>query len=148
QPMDAERAFDQALKLDASNVAGQVGAARLAASKRDFTLALSRVEQALSGAPSNVQALLLKADLLGAQAKPDEAETAYRAAIDAAPNQTAPRLAFITHLLRQRAVEKASVEVAAMEKAAPKDPATSYANAMVLSEEKNFPAAKEAILHV
>jgi putative PEP-CTERM system TPR-repeat lipoprotein len=148
QTQDAGRAFDEALGLDGSNVTAQLGSARLAAADHDFTEALSRVERALSAAPASVPALLLKGDLLAAQSRHDAAESAYRAAIDAAPRQIAPRLTLIVHLLNAASLEKASAEVAAMEEAAPRDPRTYYAKALVLVRQQQFPAAKEAVLQV
>jgi putative PEP-CTERM system TPR-repeat lipoprotein len=148
RPDKAKAAFDDSLKLEASNVTANLGAARIAAVERNFADALSQVERALVTAPTRLDALLLKADLLAIQGQEKLAEQAYRAAIDAAPKQVAPRLTLVTHLLRQGALEKASAEAAAMEKAIPKVPATFYAKALVLVEEKKFPAAREAILQV
>jgi len=45
-------------------------------------------------------------------------------------------------------LEKASAEVEALEKMAPKDPRTSYAKALLLTEQRKFAAAREAILQV
>jgi len=148
QLKEADRGFDEALKLDAANVTANLGAARFAAANRNFTEALSRVERALGTAPASLEALLLKADLLAIQGQNEPAEKAYRAAVEAAPRQLAPRLTLVTHLLRQGSLDKASAEAAAMEKVAPKDPRTFYAKALVLVEEKKFQEAKTAILQV
>lgn len=148
QRKEAQRAFDEALALDPSNVTANLGTARLAAVGQNFAEALSRVERALAAAPASLDALLLKADLLAVQGQHEPAEQAYRSAIQAAPNQVAARLSLISHLLRQGSLEKASAEAAALEKAAPKDPRSFYAKALVLVEEKKFPAASEAILQV
>jgi putative PEP-CTERM system TPR-repeat lipoprotein len=148
QTRDAGRAFDEALQLDASNVTAHLGAARLAAARQDFAGALSGVERALSAAPASVPALLLKGDLLALQSKHDAAESAYRAAIDAAPRQRALRLALILHLLKAGSTDKAADEVAALEKAAPGDERTSYAKALVLAQQGKFRAARQAVLQV
>jgi putative PEP-CTERM system TPR-repeat lipoprotein len=148
QPREAGRAFEEAFKLDPSNVTAQIGAARLAAAQADPAGALSRLERALGAAPHSVPALLLKAELLAQQSKHDAAEGAYRAAIDAAPSQLAPRLSLIMHLLTVGAPEKATAEVAAMEATAPRDPRVLYAKALVLVRQQKFPAAKQVILEV
>lgn len=148
QTRKAELAFEEALKLDSSNVTAQVGTARTAAVSRDFAEALSRVDRALATAPTHLDALLLKGALLAAQTKADEAEKTYRAAIDAAPNQVPPRLLLIIHLIRRGQVAQAAAELTGLEKAIPNDPATSYARALVLVEQKRFPEAKDAILRV
>ena len=148
QPKEADRAFAEALKLDASNVNAHLGTARSAAAGQDLNEALVRVERALAKAPANRQALLFKGDVLAAQGKLDEAEASYRAAIEAAPGHIAPRLILVTHLIRMRALDRASAEVGKMEQAAAGAPATSYAKAMVLAEQKKWPGAREAALRV
>src|SRR5207302_749949 len=94
------------------------------------------------------EALLLKADLLALQGESEAAELAYRDTIRAAPREVAPGLGLITHLLRTRSLEKASAEVDALEKMAPKDPRSSYAKALLLSAQRKFAAAHEAIVQV
>jgi len=148
QPKEAQRLFDEALKLDTGNITANVGMARLAAANRNLDDALARVESALRTAPGHYEALLLKADLLAIQGENEAAEQAYRAAIEAAPRKVAPRLTLIGGLLRQGAVEKAAAEAAAMEKAIPKDARTFYAKALVLVAQRKFAEARQAILQV
>ncbi len=148
RPREAARSFDEALKLDASNVTAQVGAARLAAARADLAEALAHVERALGAAPGSVPALLLKAELLAQQSKHDAAESTYRGAIDAAPGQLTPRLSLILHLLNTGSPERATAEVAAMEATAPRDPRVLYAKALVLVRLQKFHAARQAVLQV
>ncbi len=148
RPREAARSFDEALKLDASNVTAQVGAARLAAARADLAEALAHVERALGAAPGRVPALLLKAELLAQQSKHDAAESTYRGAIDAAPGQLTPRLSLILHLLNTGSPERATAEVAAMEATAPRDPRVLYAKALVLVRLQKFHAARQAVLQV
>jgi len=145
---EAERAFAEALEADPGNVSASLGAARLAAARQDFDAALSLVERSLNAAPAHLEALLLKAALLAVQGDNEAVETTYRAAIAAAPQQAAPRLALVTHLTRIGATEKGAAEAAAMEKALPTDPRTFYAKAVVLAQEKKFAEAKQAIQQV
>jgi putative PEP-CTERM system TPR-repeat lipoprotein len=145
---EGQAALAEALALDPANVTANLGLARLAASERDFRKALSRVDTALSASPARFETLLLKADLLAVQGQSEAAELAYRDAIRAAPHEVAPRLSLVTHLLRNRSLEKASAEVEALEKMAPKDPRTSYAKALLLTGQRKFAAAREAILEV
>ena len=148
QANDATAAFDQSLKLDPGNVTANLGAARLAAAAQDLGEAMVRVDRALGTSPAHLQALLLKGELLAHQGQGPGAEQAYRAAIEAAPDQAGPRLALVTHLLRTRAADGAAAEAAAMEKALPKDPRTFYAKALILVQERKFAEAKEAIQQV
>lgn len=145
---EAQRAFREALALDATSVGANIGLARYAASERDFARADGYLSAALAAAPSNMEALLLKGDLLAAQGQSEAAEKAYRDAVAAVPNQLPPRLALITHLVRSESLDKAASEVAALEKLAPKDPRTFYTKALVLGEQRNFAASREAILQV
>ena len=148
QLKDAERAFDEALKIDAASVPANLGAARLAAASQNFADAEARLERVVAAAPANLEALMLKADVLAVQGRQEAAENAYRAAVEAAPRHAAPRLTLVTHLLRQRALDKAAAEAAAMEQAMPKDPRMFYAKALVLIEQQKFAEARQAIQHV
>src|SRR6266850_1632557 len=148
QRKDAQAAFGEALGLDPANISANLGRARLAAAEQDFASALSRVDSALAVSPSSSEALLLKADLLAVQGEKESAEKAYREAIQAAPKQVAARLSLISHLLRYQLVEKAFAEAQALEKVAPKDPRSSYARALVLVEQRNFGAARDAVMQV
>lgn len=145
---EARNAFTEALSLDATDVTANLGMARLAASERDFSQAMARVNTALQAAPSSVDALLLKGDLLAAQGQTEPAEQAYSDAIRAAPNQVPPRLSLIVQLVKTRSLAKASAEVDRLAKIAPHDARAYYAKALLLVAERKFPAAKEAILQV
>ena len=147
-PTEARRAFNEAFVLDPQSAGANIGLARIAASERDFTTAMARVDAALAASPSSGEALLLKGDLLAVQGQNDAAEKAYRDAVAALHGQLPARLALITHLLRSRSLEKASAELSSLEKQAPKDPRTAYAKALVLSEQGNYAGAREAILQV
>jgi len=145
---EGQAALAEALALDPGNVTANLGLARLAASERDFGKALARVDAALIASPGHFEALLLKADLLALRGEGEAAELAYRDTIRAAPREVAPRLSLVTHLLRNRSLDKASAEVEALEKTAPKDPRSSYAKALLLTEQRKFALAREAILQV
>ena len=134
--------------LDPANVSANLGTARLAAGEQDFAGALSRVDAVLAASPSSSEALLLKADLLAVQGEKEPAEKAYREAIQAAPKQVEARLSLISHLLRYQLLEKASAEAQALSKVAPKDPRSSYARALVLVQQRDFGAARDAIMQV
>lgn len=145
---DARRAFTEALALDSADATANLGLARIAASQKDFTQAMSRVDAVLGASPSSLEALMLKGNLLEAQGQSEPAEKAYRDAIQVAPHQVAPRLSLIALLVNNHLVDKATTEVDALEKMAPKDVRTSYGKALLLVEERKFAAAKEAILQV
>lgn len=144
---EARAAFAQALGSDAGNVTATLGTARLAALDGDLPRALGAVDKALVASPSSFEALLLKGDLLALQKDP-RAESAYRAAVQAAPHQVAARLSLIGHLLRQRELEKAAVEVEALQKAAPRDPRGAFSKAMLQMEQRKYAEARETIQQV
>lgn len=141
-------AFTRALGLDASDVTANLGMARIAASKGDMAQAMDRVNAALAASADSVDALMLKAGLLETQGQNAPAEEAYRKAIPLAGNQVGPRLGLITLLVREGFYDKASKELTAMEKVAPRDARTFYAKALLLVSERKYAAAKEAILTV
>ena len=145
---DARGAFTEALALDPASVTANVGMARLAVAEKDFAKALSLVETALASSPSSYEALIFKADLLAAEGQPEPAENAYRAAIQAASKLVVPRLSLVAHLVRNGSLDKASAEVAALAKIAPRDPRTSYAKALVFFGQKKFSEARDSILQV
>ena len=147
RPSDAKTAFQEAVALDSSNVAANVGLARLAAAERDFGGAMKRVDAALAIMPASAQALIFKADLFAAQGENEAAEKAYREAV-AATGGVPARLALVVHLLRNRSLDKAATEVAALEGVAPKDLRTYYAKAMVLGERRDYAGARSAIQQV
>lgn len=148
QREQAHKAFEEALARDPANVIARLGAARLLGSQAQLAEALEQAELALSASPSSYEAHLLKAELLEWQGKPEMAESAYRKAIALAGHQIAPRLALVAHFLRQRSLQKAESEVAALEKLAPKDPRTLYTQALLQTEQRKFAAARETILQV
>lgn len=144
-PEKARKAFDEALSLNSTDVTANLGMARLAASKRDFARATRRVDAALGAAPSSVDALLLKAQLLEVEGKNASAADAYRKAIPVAGHRVPPRLGLIELLIKEHAYEKAHEELVALEKVASHDPRTVYAKAMLLLAERKYAAAVEAI---
>ncbi|HZM34835.1 MAG TPA: XrtA/PEP-CTERM system TPR-repeat protein PrsT [Burkholderiales bacterium] len=148
KPEEAKNAFNEALAIDPGNAAANLGLARLAASQRDLAGADKRVATALETMPKSAEALLLKADLLAVQGNNAAAEKAYREAVAVQTNPIPARLALIAHLLRTQALDKASVEVAALEEAAPRDPRTSYAKALLFSAQREFARARESIQQV
>ena len=145
---DARKTFTEALALDSADATANLGMARIEASQKNFAQAMSRVDSVLGASPGSLEALMLKGNLNEVQGKSEPAEKAYRDAIGVAPHQVAPRLSLIALLVNNHLVDKATTEVGALEKIAPKDPRTFYAKALLLVEERKFAAAKEAILQV
>ena len=144
---EARARFTQALGTDGTNVTAMLGSARLAAVDGDAAAALASVDKALAAAPASFDALLLKAELLAFQ-KDARAEQAYRAAVQAAPHQVSARVSLISHLLRQPALDKAAVEVEALEKSAPRDPRAAFTRALLQMEQRNYAKARETIQQV
>ena len=144
---EARARFAQALGTDGANVTAMLGSARLAAIDGDAARALATVDQALAAAPASFEALMLRGDLLAFQ-KDARAEEAYRAAIQAAPQQVGARVSLISHLLRARALDKAAVEVDALQKAAPRDPRTPFTRALLQMEQRSYAQARETIQQV
>lgn len=145
---EARYAFTEALALDPANVTAILGMARFAVSEQDLAKALSLVDTALGSSPSSVEALSFKADLLAVGGQFEPAEKAYRDVIRVAPKQIAPRLSLVALLEKYRSLDKASSEVDALVKIAPKDPRTFYARALVFVGQKKFAEARDPLLQV
>jgi putative PEP-CTERM system TPR-repeat lipoprotein len=110
--------------------------------------ALKLTGEVLIDYPRHYRATMLKGDILSSQGDRAGAEAAYREASSVIPTSIQPRLNLIGLLVRSKEIEKATTEVDALTKIAPRDPRTAYAKALVLVVQKKFPDAKASILQV
>ena len=148
RPQEAQRAYQEALALDAGNVSANLGLARIAAANGELAEALKRCELAIASSPKRLEPRLLKGDLLAAQGESEGAAQAYRGAIEVAPRDINARLGLISHLMRQRSLEQAQVEVEALVRLAPADPRASFAQGKLLVEQGKFAHALPVLLEV
>ena len=141
---EAREAFNDALALDAANRDAKLGLARIATTDGGVAEADKQVDALLAESPDFVDALLFKAQLLGAQGKTPEAIQVLGKAVDARPNAIAPHMSLVPALLRTGDVEGARKRVDAFKKAARDSVAPLYLDALVLSAEGKTNEARDA----
>lgn len=144
----AAQAFDEALQLVPNQVDALMGQARLAAIGGQFDQALKLADAALQAAPRNKEAGLLKAGLLRAARRPDDAVAAYKAVLSIDSKMLAAQLGLVSTLLEQRETAAARHQIDAAVKLIPNNALLRYMQGQVSLQEKNYGAARDAALDV
>lgn len=99
----ARAALEAAIKLEPSHYAATAALADLEFRDGRFDAARQRMEAAVKADPKSMAARITLASLLDAMgAKTEDVRAVYSAAITAAPQDTAPRVALINYLLARR----------------------------------------------
>lgn len=145
---DARRAFDEALKLQPSNVKALLGLASVAVASRDVAGAEAKVDQALALAPKDIDSLLFKGDLLRQRGKDDEAIAVYRKAGEFAAGQYAPFLRLASMSLNKGKLAEAREYLARVEKIQPGLSDARYYAAVINFSEGKLDLAQSGIQDV
>ena len=119
--------------------------ARLKAADGDVPGALALVETTLAKSPTLSDGWQLKGDLLLSQKQVEPALAAYRSALETKPDQVVAHHMIVTLLLQTGKIEEARKQLEAMQKVLPKNPQTSYLQALIAYQDKNYAGAREAI---
>ncbi len=145
---DAKEKFTQAQALDADNVAALLGFARLAVFDKDNDAASRYVERALTVAPNELDAWLLKGELARLGGDLLAAKGAFTRAVEIAPNNFVSRTGkAMTHIgLGEH--EQASRDIDALSKRFPQHPMTNYLQAVLAYQKKDLPGAEAALRNV
>lgn len=146
----ADRNYQAALQGDPNNVKARVGAARLKAVSDDLPGALADLELALGlpASPEQADAYALKASVLLAQQKSDEAAAALEGAIKVRPANVGPHFALISLLLRQDKVKQAKEHLVTMKAAVGKHPSAQYLQAFIDFRDGRLNEARDNIEQV
>lgn len=144
----AKAAYAAALAASPGYPRARVGEARLAALGRDLERAKKINDEVLQKTPTLPEAMGLKAELMLAAGRPEEAETALRDLVNAQPGNAAARFALISLLLDEKKNDQASAELEAMKKAIRGDVRTTYLEAMLAFQKGENEKAREAIQQV
>lgn len=147
----ARASFESAVANDAGYAAAHLGLARLQAMSKDVPAALATVDGVLAKAPGNAEAWHFKAALLRVLDKTDEAIAADTKAVENNPRLLTAHAAIVMAQLQRQKLDLAAEQVAAMEKAAAKQPLTLYMQALLAYAKKDIPGARtaaEALLKV
>ena len=144
----AAEGFQSALKASAGFPLARVGQARVRAIGRDLEGALADVDAILKDAPKLPEAHSLRADLLTALNRPDEAIVAYEAVIAGKPADVIAYQNLISLLLRANKVDVAQTKIQAMKKASGNHPLALYLQAYVDVRNGKNKEAYDGVLQV
>lgn len=143
-----ERAADAvagALKADPTSIEARVVQARLLATKQSVNAALAELDSILKESPANVDALVMKGQLLAAtSAEPKVIIAAFSAAIEAQPKRPDAYLYLVDIHLRERQVEDAKRVLTTMSRVVPSSVAALVARTRVALAERNVDDAINA----
>jgi putative PEP-CTERM system TPR-repeat lipoprotein len=117
----------------------------LLASTGDLPQALSMVDAVLTKSPGVIEALQLRANILLAQGKGEQAVAAFRTAIEAKPDFLPAHWAVIALLLQEKRLPEAKKQLDATKQIAPKQAQTLYLQALIAYTDRNLPEARDAI---
>ncbi|WP_300338850.1 XrtA/PEP-CTERM system TPR-repeat protein PrsT [Accumulibacter sp.] len=144
----ADAAYTAALAAQDGYPPALIGQAAARASRGDLPGALALVDAALAKSPGLNDAWQLKGELLSAQGDAAAAMQAYRKALEIKADYLPAYAAMVKLLLAEGKNDEAARELAAMQKIAPNNPQTNYLRATLAYQQKDYAAAKEAILQV
>lgn len=142
---ESKALFEETLKTDAGHTEAYLGMARLALAKHNIAEAVSQTDLALAKSPHDVNALLMKGDLMRAQANKDQAQAAYRQALQISPSSAAIHLRLAALFLDNKQYDAAQGEVTIVRKAEPKNLSALYLQALVDYRQEKYPAAQDTL---
>lgn len=142
---EARRGFEEAVAAKGDFAPALLGLARFKVAARDPAGAHAIIDDVLSRAPGNAQALLFRAELLQAEGKTAEAVAAYEKTLESSPRSASAHTALIMIHLRGQKPDLAAKQLDVMQKALAKHPLTHYMQGMVAYSRKDLPAARTAV---
>lgn len=142
---ESKALFDETIKTDTGHAEAYLGMARLALTKHNIAEAVTQTDLALAKSPRNVDAWLMKGDLMRAQANKDQAQAAYRQALQLSPNSAAIHLRLAGLFLDNKQYDGARGEIAIVRKAEPKNLTALYLQALVDFRQEKYPAAQDTL---
>lgn len=117
--------------------------ARHMATQRNFDGAMALLDEVIAKAPNSFEAYQLKGDIyLYAKNQTADALAAYRKAIQIKPDFLTGQVSVISVLLRQQDLEQATAQVEQLKKFAPSHPQTTYLEAQLVYQKKDFKLAR------
>lgn len=145
---EAQHDYLEALKADPENALAVVGLARIKAAEGDLDQALSDLDSLAEKSPDVAEVHVLRAQLLFAKNRPDDALIAQEVAIRLDPKNHANHFSYVSNLLALRRMEAAESGLAAMKQNVGVTPASRYLQAYVDFLKGNLEAARDGVQEV
>lgn len=140
----AESAMTAALTADANFAPALMIRARQKAAQKDFESATLITDQIISREPLNADAWLLRGDLLQHTSRnPEEVLVAYKKSVEINPKFAAGHVAILTVYMEKNKLDDAEKQFSDLKKIAPNFPETSYIEAKIAYQKKDYKRAKE-----
>ena len=144
----ARQAFLDALSSAPGDLSAKVGQARVSAAEGDTPTASKAIDEILANSPAFVPALSLRADLLIAQARHEEAITVLTNLVNIAPYNAQARFALVSLFIAADKFDQATASIAAMKKLLPRDVRSTYLEALLAFRQNKPAAARDAVVQV
>jgi len=145
---EARAAFEAAMRAKSDSPKAQLGQAWIKVLDGDVKAAIRITDDVLSGSPTFLDALLLKAELLIAQGDSPGAVKVYEKVIEIRPSQVSAHYGKVMLLTRQRQFDQATVALGDMQKVAARHPQTLFAKALLALAQGKPADAREALAHI
>lgn len=142
---DADRAYSEALVLDATNEVAQLGRARLEIMRGDGAKAWELLQPVLKQHPASLGATLMKAGLLQRDGKIADAVAAFDQVIAEHPLDVRAYVAVIPMLIAGKDIAGADARFEKLKKVAPRGIATGYLDALVAYSKGDLGRARDFI---
>ena len=141
--------LDAALLLQPEYAPALIERARLKASDREFNDAMVELDRLLRREPKNAEALKLRGDvLMFGLSQREEAMTAYRASVAAAPRFLDGHAALVRMLLADGKVDEGAQALDKLASLAPNHPVTLYLQTQIAVQRQDFKLAKDKVLQL
>lgn len=143
---EAVKAYEEALRLFPGNVAARVGQARVAAMRGDVAGAHAILDEVLTKAPKDQEALLVRAALFNAKGDRENTIATYRKLIEYYPENLGGHYSLFSQMLEAGRIDDAKAVADGMVKVAPDDARTQHVLAMLAYQSKDYTKAQEYAL--
>ncbi len=144
----ARAAFEEALTLQAGQEQARVGLASLLLAEGRRDAGLGMLDAVLADAPTNVTALLLRAETRRVDGRLDDAAADFGRALEASPEDLRARLGRALVRLAQRKPDDAARDLDALPGNWRDQPAVRYLRALVAFQHNDLPATAEHLDYV
>ena len=144
---DARRYFEEALAKQPENTLAVVGTARLAAHEKKWDEAQRLIDRALAAAPRDIEAWILKGDLLR-ESRQTGADAAYQKALAINPEYVPALLRLIRTHVNEKNFEEAERLLGRVNEVAPRSLMVQYTKAYIQFRKGNYEGAHEEALRI